>query len=95
MGELRRSLTNSELTHWMAFFNMYPVGEEAMDVRFAALLARLESGLAVVQVKRGKTAKLREIFKRDFWTKPRSAKDLTNKLMAAFTGLGMETKEKE
>lgn len=90
MGELRRSLTNTQLSYYIALFNLYPMGEEAMDVRFAAILAKLESGLAVVQVKRGKKAKLVDIFKRDFWTKPRTATELKAKLIAAFKGCGME-----
>jgi hypothetical protein len=90
VGEIRDSLTNSQLTHYMAFLNLYPMGEEAMDHRFEALIARLEAGLAVVQVKRGKTARFRKLFKREFWTKPRSYKELRNKIITAFRGLGME-----
>lgn len=95
MGELRDSLTNTQLAYYMALFNIYPMGDEAMDVRFAALLARLEAGLAVVQVKRGKRTGLRELFKRDFWSRPRTVKDLKNKVIAAFTGLGMKTEGEE
>jgi hypothetical protein len=74
----------------MAFMKMYPMGDEAMDHRFEALIARLEAGLAVVQVKRGKVAKFRKLFNREFWTKPRTYKELRNKIIMAFKALGMK-----
>ena len=61
-----------------------------MDVRFGMLIARLEAGLATVQVKQGKAAKLRAIFTRDFWTRPCSPEVLTGKIMTAFKALGMK-----
>lgn len=90
MGELRDSLTNSELIHWMAFMRMYPMGDEAMDVRFSAILAKLDGGIGTVQLKRGRTGKLRPIFNREFWMKPHTLRGLKDKIMAAFRGLGME-----
>ncbi len=90
MGELRDKLTNTALEHWMALFNMYPIGEEAMDLRFASVTATLQSGIPTVQVKRGKDVKIKSIFKREFWVRPRSTKALSNKIMAVFKGLGME-----
>ena len=74
----------------MALFNLYPIGEEAMDVRFGMIMARLEAGLPTVQVKRGKAAKLRAIFNRDFWTRPCSPEVLKGKIMTAFKALGMK-----
>ena len=72
--------------------NMYPVGEEAMDVRFGMLLAQLRSGLATISVKRGKMAKLVEIFKREFWVKP-TPEQLKERLISAFKALGMKDKK--
>lgn len=93
MGELRDSLTNSQLTYYMALFELYPMGDEAMDVRFSMLIAVLQSGLATVQVKRGRRARLRDIFKRDFWTRPCSVVELKSKLIAVFKGHGMKTED--
>jgi hypothetical protein len=72
---------------------MYPMGDEAMDMRLGVLLAKLDGGVGTVQLKRGRKGRVHQIFKRDFWTKPRTVKDLKNKLIAAFTGLGMETED--
>ena len=70
----------------MAMFDLYPMGEEAMDHRMAALLARLTSGVPVVQIKRGKMIQHKKylIFKRDFWTRPLSPKALGKKLVGIF-----------
>jgi len=91
--ELRGLLTTSELAHWMAMFNLYPMGEEAMDHRMAALLARLNSGVPVVQIKKGKMVQHKKhlLFDRDFWMKPMSPKALGKKLVGIFTkDLGMK-----
>jgi hypothetical protein len=93
VGELRNSLTNTELVHYMALMKMYPMGDEAMDTRFGMLLAKLDGGIGMVQLKRGKTSKLRPIFNREFWTRPHSLSGLKEKIMAAFRGLGMEGEE--
>lgn len=93
MGELRRSLTNRQLAYYMAFFNMYPMGDEAMDVRFAAILAKLEGGIGTVQLKRGKIARMKELFKRGFWTRPRSRDELIGKIFSVFKGQGMEMED--
>jgi len=78
-------MTTSELTHWMAIFKIYgPLGEEAMDARFGRLVAKLEAGVGVVQMKRSKSVKIKEMFKRDFWTRPHSTKALRKKLMKMF-----------
>lgn len=90
MGELRDSLTNTQLVYYMAFMKMYPMGDEAQDVRIGAVLAKLDGGIGTVQLKRGKTSKIRPLFNREFWTKPHSLSGLKNKIMAAFRGLGME-----
>jgi hypothetical protein len=86
-------MNNSQMAYMMAFLSMYPAGEEAMDIRFAQLDARMAAGLGVVQMKRGKTAKLRPIFDREFWTRPRSLSQLKDRIMTAFKALGMEGDE--
>ena len=96
VGELRNTLTNTELAHWMVMFKLYPMGEEAMDLRFGALTARLEAGIPTVQVKRGKQATIRSIFTREFWVKPLpSPKQLSAKIMGVFQNIGMEVKDDE
>lgn len=66
------------------------MGEEAMDIRFGNLIARMEAGIPVVQVKRGKAAKIKEMFKRDFWMRPLSTRMLGKKLAKMF---GVDTEE--
>ena len=87
-SELRDSLTNYQYAYWMAMFNMYPMGEEAMDLRFGSLIATMQSGIPTIQVKKGKRVKVQSIFARDFWIVPKA---LGKKIVDIFKGFGMET----
>ena len=96
MRELREHLTPSEKAHWLAFWNIYgPVGEEAMDIYVAAVLAKLESGVPTIQVKKGKNVKWTKHmpFNREFWTRSLGPKALVKKALSIFSGMGMKVKK--
>ena len=77
----------------MALMNMYPIGEEAMDLRFASVTGVLQSGLGTIQIKRPSRIKIKGIFDREFWRKPMSTKALSDKIMSMFKAMGMKTED--
>ena len=77
----------------MALMGMYPIGEEAMDLRFASIIAALQSGIGTIQVKRTKPVKIKSIFDREFWRKPMSTKALSDKIMGVFKAMGMRVED--
>ena len=58
--EILENMTPSDITNWMAYFRLWPVGEWALDKRFevlrldiASLREQMRIGIPVIQVKRG------------------------------------------
>jgi len=82
VGELQRSLTPTELAEWMAFYKLYPFGEEAMDWRISGMQATLAQTVA----KKGKTYQAKQFlpFKRRWEPLPKSREELVNKLKRVF-----------
>jgi hypothetical protein len=82
--QLEENLSYRELIHWIAFFQLFPFGEDANDIRTALLCSVVAN--ASPNRKKGRTFKPKNFlpFQRQHRPRPRSKETLIAHIKAAF-----------
>lgn len=91
---LQQTITVTEFVHWIAFWEKYPMGEEATDARHAMLMAGIYNiGQSFSGKRKLWSSRQFQPFKRGMGGEPQSEEELVDQVMATFKSLGMETDE--